>query len=99
MDKKTILISIITINITLIIINLGRFIFTPEIMVFLLPLLIVLSFSPIGKAISRLIHNDTESNNQLIDKITYLENRVKEQENELSKIREVLVFNDNKLLK
>jgi hypothetical protein len=70
----------------------------------MIPLIAVVAYSPIGEAIAKSI-GGTDYNssgvsagefNQLKDKHDRLESRFKEYEDEMNKMREALIFSDNK---
>ena len=65
-----------------------------EIIFMLIPIFAILAFSPIGKAIAQAILVNSVALEAEQGKFFELEKRLKEQEEELNKLREIVVFND-----
>jgi hypothetical protein len=80
----------------------GAFIFLGIIFALMIPILAILLYSPLGESLSNEIKNSNGSGvslnefNQLKDKYDRLENRFNEYEEEMNKMREALIFSDNR---
>lgn len=68
-----------------------------DIIALMIPIVAIISFSSIGKAIAQaIIVNSGASSINNNNKIAELEKRINEQETELTKLREIVIFNDKK---
>ncbi|MEK7432834.1 MAG: hypothetical protein AABZ74_06865 [Cyanobacteriota bacterium] len=102
--------TIVFIAVLLFLNSVASVIFVPQIMALMIPLVIIIAFSPIGKAIASLItggpvntyslfsfSKDSKNEIQLLkEKCNFLERKMKEYDEELDKMREIIVFSDNK---
>lgn len=88
---------ILTIGIVFVFSIIKNSIFDPAVLALLIPIVAIVSFSPIGRAIAGNINKSvTNSNNREIDELKNqfksLENKVAEYEQEISSLRESVIF-------
>lgn len=92
--------------------SVASFLFQPAVLALMIPIVVILSFSPIGKALAALItgksvntyslfsfsKNEENEIHLLKEKYNNLEKKMYEYEEEMSKMREMIIFSDNKKL-
>lgn len=106
MNKVIVLIAL------LIFINsLASYIFKAEVLALMIPIIVIIAFSPIGRAIASLINGDSKINTyslfsfsqvnkkefeEMKQKYAQLEQKINEYDSEFIKMRESIVFYENK---
>ena len=61
-------------------------------------MLLVFFFSPVGKVVAESVFNKKQ-NNDLLNKFNQLNKKVEDQEEEIQKLREIVIFNEDRIKK
>ncbi len=69
-----------------------------ELVAFFFLISFVLFFSPVGKVIAESFFGKKQ-NNDILNKMNQLIKKIEEQEEEIQKLREIVIFNDGKIKK
>lgn len=91
--------------------SIASFVFQPSVLALMIPLIAIIAFSPIGRAIASLINGDSKINTYSLfsfsqvnkkefenmkQKYAKLEQKINDYDAEFTKMRESIIFYDNK---
>lgn len=91
--------------------SIASFVFQPSVLALMIPLIAIIAFSPIGRAIASLINGDSKINTyslfsfsqvnkkefeEMKQKYAKLEQKINDYDAEVTKMRESIVFYENK---